>query len=90
VTETKCQAILAVIAEGRTVAEVAAQWRVDRRTVHRWLARYETEGLEGLAERAPAGALPAPDAGGGGGDGARVASRSRQLASPDGVSGRGR
>ena len=50
-TETKYQAILAVIADGRTVAEVATQWKVDRRTVHRWLARYEGEGLEGLAER---------------------------------------
>ena len=49
--ETKYQAILAVIGDGRTVAEVAAQWKVDRRTVHRWLARYEAEGLEGLTER---------------------------------------
>jgi transposase InsO family protein len=51
VTEQKYQAILAVVGDGRTVAEVAAQWRIDRRTVHRWLARYEAEGLEGLAER---------------------------------------
>jgi DNA-binding CsgD family transcriptional regulator len=28
--------------------EVASQWGVSRRTVHRWLARYEAEGLEGL------------------------------------------
>ena len=27
------------------------QWRVDRRTVHRWLARYEAAGLEGLSDR---------------------------------------
>jgi transposase len=26
--------------------EVASQWGVSRRTVHRWLARYEAEGLE--------------------------------------------
>jgi transposase len=51
VAETKYQAILAVIADGRTVAEVADQWKVDRRTVHRWLARYEGGGLEGLTER---------------------------------------
>jgi transposase InsO family protein len=51
VVEQKYQAILAVIAEGRTIAEVAAQWRVSRRTLHRWLARYELEGLEGLTER---------------------------------------
>src|SRR5258708_38932160 len=51
VTEQKYQAILAVVAEGRTIAEVATQWRVSRRTLHRWLARYELEGLEGLSER---------------------------------------
>ena len=45
------QAILAVIGEGRTVIEVASQWGVTRRTVHRWLARYELEGLEGLNDR---------------------------------------
>jgi len=51
VAEQRYQAVLAVIGEGRTIAEVAAQWRVDRRTVHRWLARYEVEGLEGLSDR---------------------------------------
>ena len=30
--------------------EVASQWGVSRRTVHRWLARYEAEGLEGLPD----------------------------------------
>jgi transposase-like protein len=40
VAEQRYQAVLGVIGEGRTIAEVAAQWRVDRRTVHRWLARY--------------------------------------------------
>jgi transposase len=33
------------------VLEVAGQWGVNRRTVHRWLARYEAEGLEGLPDR---------------------------------------
>ncbi len=46
--EQRYQAVLAVIGEGRTVCDVAAQWRVDRRTVHRWLARYEAGGLESL------------------------------------------
>ena len=50
-TEQKYQAILAVVGDGRTVSEVAAQFGVNRRTVHRWLARYEAEGLEGLAEQ---------------------------------------
>lgn len=49
--EQRYQAVLAVIAQGRTVTEVAAQWEVDRATLHRWLARYELEGLEGLADR---------------------------------------
>ena len=51
VAELKYQAILAVIGEGRAISEVAEQWRVSRRTLHRWLARYEAEGLEGLNER---------------------------------------
>jgi transposase len=42
------QALQAVIGEGRTITEVAAQWRVSRQTVHAWLARYQIEGLEGL------------------------------------------
>jgi transposase len=40
VAEQRYEAVLAVIGEGRTVRDVATQWRVDRRTVHRWLARY--------------------------------------------------
>ena len=51
VAEQRYQAVLAVISDGRTIGEVASQWRVDRRTVHRWLARYELEGLEGLGDR---------------------------------------
>lgn len=49
--EQRYQAVLAVIAEGRSVTEVAAQWKVSRQTLHAWLARYEAEGLEGLADR---------------------------------------
>jgi len=51
VAEQQYQAVLAVIGEGRTVSEVAAAWRVSRQTLHAWLARYEAEGLEGLADR---------------------------------------
>ncbi len=50
VSELKYQAVLAVIGEGRTVKEVAAQWRVSRQTLHTWLKRYEEGGLEGLGE----------------------------------------
>jgi transposase InsO family protein len=51
VTEQRYKAVLAVIADGRTVAEVAREWGVCRQTMHRWLARYESEGLEGLGDR---------------------------------------
>jgi transposase InsO family protein len=51
VAEQRYQAVLAVIAEGRSVTEVAAQWKVSRQTLHAWLARYEVEGLEGLSDR---------------------------------------
>ena len=51
VTEQRYKAIQGVLADGRTVSEVASDWSVSRRTVHRWLARYEGEGLEGLGDR---------------------------------------
>jgi transposase InsO family protein len=51
VAEQRYQAVLAVIGEGGTVAEVAGRWGVSRQSVHAWLARYEAGGLEGLADR---------------------------------------
>jgi transposase-like protein len=51
VAEQRYQAVLAVIAEGGTVSEVAGRWGVSRQTVHAWLARYEAGGLEALADR---------------------------------------
>ena len=48
VTEQRYKAVLAVIADGRTVSEVASEWGVCRQTMQRWLARYEGEGLEGV------------------------------------------
>ena len=50
-TEQRYDAVLGVLSEGRTVMEVASQWGVSRRTLHRWLARYEADGLEGLPDR---------------------------------------
>ena len=38
VVEQRYQAVLAVLADGRTVSEVAGQWSVSRQTVHSWLA----------------------------------------------------
>ncbi len=49
--EQRYQAVLGVIADGRDVKEVAAQWGVSRQTMHAWLAKYEFGGLEGLADR---------------------------------------
>jgi transposase InsO family protein len=51
VAEQRYQAVLAVIAEGDTIKDVAARWRVSRQTLHAWLARYEAEGLDGLGNR---------------------------------------
>src|SRR5688500_3735866 len=51
VAEQRYQAVLAVIAEGRTVTEVARRWRVSRQPLHGWLRRYELEGLDGLVDR---------------------------------------
>ena len=51
VTEQRYKAVLAVIGDGRTVGEVARDWGISRRTMHRWLARYEGDGLEGLNSR---------------------------------------
>jgi transposase len=48
VSEQRYKAVLAVIADGRTVTEVARDWGVSRKTLHAWLARYEGAGLEGL------------------------------------------
>jgi transposase-like protein len=53
VSEQRYQAVLAVISDGETVLSVAARFGVHRKTVHGWLARYEAEGLEGLADRSP-------------------------------------
>jgi len=49
VTEQRYKAVLAVIADGRTVGEVASEWGVCRQTMHRWLGRYESDGLEAWA-----------------------------------------
>ena len=49
--EQRYKAVLAVIAEGRSVTQVARDWGVNRSTMHLWLARYEAEGYEGLSNR---------------------------------------
>ena len=37
--EQRYKAVLAVIADGRTVTEVARDWGASRQTMHGWLAR---------------------------------------------------
>jgi transposase InsO family protein len=37
--------------EGASITDVATRYGIDRRTVHRWLVRYATEGLGALADR---------------------------------------
>ena len=49
--EQRYQAVLAVIADGLSVTQVADKVGVSRQSVHSWLARYEAEGLEGLTDR---------------------------------------
>lgn len=49
--EQRYQAVLAVIADGLSISQVAEKVGVSRQTMHAWLARYEAEGLEGLVDR---------------------------------------
>ena len=50
VSEQRYQAVLAVIAEGCSVVEVAGRFGVSRQSVHAWLAKYEAEGVAGLED----------------------------------------
>ena len=50
VSEQRYRAVLAVIAEGHTVTEVAARFGVSRQTMHAWFAKYEAGGLESLGD----------------------------------------
>jgi transposase len=51
VAEQRYQAVMAVIADGLSVLQVAEKFGVSRQTLHTWLARYEAGGLEGLRDR---------------------------------------
>ncbi|HSL26532.1 MAG TPA: IS481 family transposase [Acidimicrobiia bacterium] len=50
VVEQRYLAVREVL-EGARVTDVATRYGVDRRTVHRWLVRYATEGLGALSDR---------------------------------------
>src|ERR1700756_5919315 len=47
VAEQRYQGVMAVIGDGLTVSQAAEKTGVARQTLHRWLARYEAEGLDG-------------------------------------------
>ena len=50
VVEQRYLAVREVL-DGAKVTDVATRYGVDRRTVHRWLVRYATEGLAALSDR---------------------------------------
>lgn len=54
VVEQRYAAVLEVLNEGVSVAEVAARAGVTRQTVHRWLRNYARDGLAGLVDRSSA------------------------------------
>src|SRR5215471_5109527 len=53
VVEQRYRAVVEVLS-GAPVIEVAERYGVARQTVHRWVARYRAEGLDGLADRSHA------------------------------------
>ena len=53
VVEQRYAAVLEVLRDGAAVKEVALRFGVTRQTVHRWLRRYASRGLAGLADQSP-------------------------------------
>lgn len=51
--EPRYQAVLAVIADGMSVSQVAEKVDASRQTLHTRLAHCEAQGLEGLKDRSP-------------------------------------
>ena len=51
VVEQRFNAVMEVIRDGLKVIEVAERYGVSRQTVHGWLRRYRTGGLDALADR---------------------------------------
>jgi transposase InsO family protein len=51
VAEQRFNAVMEVLRDGLTVVEVADRYGVSRQTVHGWLGRYRSGGLEALADR---------------------------------------
>jgi transposase len=51
VAEQRFNAVMEVLRDGLTVIEVAERYGVSRQTIHGWLGRYRTGGLDALADR---------------------------------------
>ena len=51
VVEQRFNAVMEVLRDGLKVIEVADRYGVSRQTVHGWLRRYRTGGLDALADR---------------------------------------
>lgn len=49
---------IALVLEGRSRAETAASFGMDRQTLRDWVHRYNASGLAGLSSRAPPGPAP--------------------------------
>jgi transposase len=49
--EQRYDAVMGVIKDGLAVTEVAEKFGVTRQSLHAWLRRYETGGIEALADR---------------------------------------
>jgi len=49
--EQRYEAVMAVLRDGEPVTEVASRFEVNRASVHRWIARYQSGGLSALADR---------------------------------------
>src|SRR5215468_10977041 len=47
----RCVLVRRVLEEGWTVADAAAAFEISARTVFKWLARYRSEGIDGLRDR---------------------------------------
>ncbi|WP_345338255.1 helix-turn-helix domain-containing protein, partial [Corallincola platygyrae] len=55
VMDQKIEVVGAYLRGGVTITALASAYGVSRKTIHKWVSRYEAQGLEGLAElsRAP-------------------------------------
>ncbi|AXV08506.1 Mobile element protein [Euzebya pacifica] len=65
VMQQRHEMVLAVRQRGISVSGAAALFGVSRQTVHKWLARYDAEGVEGLGDRSSRPLVPSGQVDGG-------------------------